>query len=107
MSEGEARARIRATSLNKFSPMPDTAIEKILNLLAEGKFSTQELSEKLDLPLSSVRATLSQLRHMGLVEPVPAEKRGTPFTVTKEGSDYVNKKIEEENVQALKKLKEK
>lgn len=54
-----------------------------------------------------MRATLSQLRHMGLVEPVPAEKRGTPFTVTKEGSDYVNKKIEEENVQALKKLKEK
>lgn len=74
--------------------MYETAIEKIMKKLSEGNFSTQELSEKLDLPLSSVRATLSQLRHMGLVEPVPKEKRGIPFTLTEEGRDYIKKKME-------------
>jgi len=71
--------------------MSDTAIEKIMKLLSQGNFSTQELSEKLELPLSSIRATLSQLRHMGLVEPVPKEKRGMPFTLTQEGRDYMRK----------------
>jgi len=74
--------------------MVDTAIEKILKLLSEGKFSQQEIGEKLKLPMGTVRATLSQLRHMGLVEGVPKEKRGTPFTVTQEGRDYIRKKME-------------
>ena len=71
--------------------MVDTAIEKILKLLSEGKFSQQEIGEKLKLPMGTVRATLSQLRHMGLVEGVPREKRGMPFTVTQEGHDYIKK----------------
>ena len=74
--------------------MSDTAIEKILNKLSQGHFSIPELSEKLDLPLGTVRATLSQLRHMGLVEGVSKEKRGLPFTVTQEGRDYVKKRME-------------
>ena len=80
--------------------MPDTVIEKILKLLAQGKFSTWEISEKLGIPLSSVRATISQLRHMDLVEDVPREgsppilKRGKPFTLTQEGRDYIKKKME-------------
>ena len=74
--------------------MSDTLIEKILKELSQLNLSTQELSEKLDVPLSSVRATLSQLRHMGLVEGVPTEKRGTPFTVTQEGRNYVKKRME-------------
>jgi len=71
--------------------MSDTAIEKILKQLSEGSFSTQELSKNLDLPMGTVRATLSQLRHMGLVDRIPLEKRGTPFTLTQEGRDHVKK----------------
>jgi DNA-binding transcriptional ArsR family regulator len=80
--------------------MTDTVIEKILKLLSEGHFSTREISEKLGIPLSSVRATISQLRHMDLVEDVPREgsppvlKRGKTFTLTQEGRDYVRKKME-------------
>lgn len=71
--------------------MSDTAIEKILKLLSQDNFSTQELSDRLHLPMSTVRATLSQLRHIGLVEGVPKEKRGMPFTLTQEGRDYIKK----------------
>ena len=74
--------------------MSDTAIEKILKLLSQGHFSQQELAQKLQLPMGTVRATLSQLRHMGLVEAVPREKRGMPFTVTQEGRNYVKKRME-------------
>jgi predicted transcriptional regulator len=73
--------------------MTDTAIEKVLKQLLEGKFSSQELSEKLNMPLVTVRCTVSQLRHMGLVEDVPLEKRGKPFTLTQEGHEYIKKKM--------------
>lgn len=68
-----------------------TAIDKILNLLQEGNYSTSEIAEKLKMPLGTVRSTVSLLTRMGLTEPVPAKKRGTPFRLTEEGK----KKIEE------------
>jgi DNA-binding transcriptional ArsR family regulator len=70
--------------------MGETAKEKILKALVNFNYSTEELSKRLKLPMGTVRSTLSTLRKQGLVEPVPKEKRGTPFRLTEDGKEDVS-----------------
>jgi len=62
----------------------ETAIEKILKMLLTDSYSSHEISEKLQMPIGTVRSTLSLLRRLGLVKPTEG-KRGQPFTITDTG----------------------
>lgn len=79
----------------QMSDMSDTAIDKILKALLQHHRSTEELSKDLDLPMGTVRSTLSTLKRMGFVEPVPEEKRGVPFKLTKAGQEKVTKRADD------------
>lgn len=68
--------------------MTDTAIEKILKLLTQENHSTEEIARALDMPLGTVRSTLSLLKRVGLVKPT-AGKRGVPYTITQEGREHL------------------
>jgi len=71
------------------SESKETAIEKVLKLLSESDHSTQEIADKLKMPLGTVRSTLSLLRRLGLVEPTKG-KRGVPYKLTQEGRDRLS-----------------
>lgn len=66
-------------------------IQRILELLAEGNFSGQEISSKLEASYGGVRAVLSFLKQLGFIEPVPKEKRGKPYRLTDWGKEYLKK----------------
>lgn len=68
------------------------AIQRILELLAEGNFSGAEISSRLDTSYGGVRSILSFLKQLGFVEPVPEEKRGKPYRLTKMGKEYLKRK---------------
>lgn len=76
--------------------MSETALEKIMELLLKGNFSTSEIASELKLPLGTVRSTISLLKRTGFTEPVPEKKRGTPYKLTEEGREYIKKKLEEQ-----------
>ena len=76
--------------------MSDTAIEKILKVLAEDIFSIPEIMQRTGLPKGTVTATLSQLKHMGLVDRVVPLKRGVPYGITEIGRDYLRARREKE-----------
>ncbi len=71
--------------------MTGTAIEKILTLLLDGNYSTQEIATTLSLPLGTVRSTVSLIGRLGLVKRVPASKRGVPYEITEKGREYLKK----------------
>lgn len=75
--------------------MSETALEKILKLLLKGNYSTSEIAFELDLPLGTVRSTISLLKRTGFTEPVPEKKRGTPYKLTEKGREYIEQKIAE------------
>jgi DNA-binding MarR family transcriptional regulator len=62
-----------------------TNLHRTLEALNKKEQSSQELSQTLNVPLGTSRSTISMLRRMGFVEPVPALKRGVPFRLTEQG----------------------
>lgn len=66
-----------------------TAIDRILQVLAEDKLSSREISDKLDLPYATVRTTLSFLKQVNFVKAIPEEKRGKPFMLTEQGRKHL------------------
>ncbi len=71
-----------------------TAIEKILSQLLNAEYSTSEMADVLELPVGTVRSTISLLNRLGLIEAVPKKKRGKPFKITQKGRDYLKEKQE-------------
>lgn len=66
-----------------------TAIQRILETLAKGNFSSREISDKLHMPYATVRTNLSFLKQVGFIKPVPEEKRGKPFMLTEQGRKHL------------------
>ena len=67
------------------------AIVKVLELLKEGDRSGAEISSSLAASYGSIRTILSFLNQLGFVEPVPEEKRGKPYRLTKHGEQLLER----------------